>query len=143
MNAQLKKFNDILFAASVRAGILNLQAMLLLSPCVTPPPYITLSEPKVYSDDQVIAALNDQYRKLQETTKYLTAEDLQKVIEIKQGIQQDANISAAPIGTAAVTAPRPISSDKLKVASLTMPSGEIGLSYSALLRKKWVIIGMF
>lgn len=120
--------------------------MLLLSACATPPPYITFSEPKVYSDDQVATALGDQYRKLQDAASKITGKDLQEVFVIKQATQLDANIAASPAGTAPVTAPGKIASDKIELEKLTMPaSSDVGLSYAASLRKKmndeWEVLG--
>lgn len=133
------------FLNLIKADLLGLLTLFFLSACATPPPYITFSEPKVYSDDQVATALGGQYRKLQDTVSTLTAKELQEVFEIRQGTRLNTNISASPAGIAPVTAPGNIESDTIDLTKLTMPAGETGLSYSASLRKKmndaWEVLG--
>ena len=133
------------FFASIRTGLLNLLPMFLLSACATPPPYITFSEPKVYSDNQVATVLGEQYRKLQAASK-LEGKDLQEAFVIKQGTQLNTNIAASPAGTAPVAAPDKIASGDIDVIKLKIEEpSDVGLSYSASVRKKmndeWEVAG--
>lgn len=145
MNRKLQIFGDFTLLSSLKAGLLSFLTLLILFACATPPPYITFSEPKVYSDDQVAAAFSGQYRKLQDTASTLTGKDVQEVFEARQGTQLNTNISASPTGTTPVTAPGKIESDKIDLTKLNVPAGDPGLSYSANLRKKmndsWEVMG--
>lgn len=144
MNTKRKISYDLIILTPIRKGLVNLLAI-FLSGCVTPPPYITFSEPKVYSDDQVVTALSGQYRKLQATASNLTAKELQEVLVIKQGTRLNTNLSASPAGASPVTAPEVIDSNTIDLTKLEAPEGDIGLSYSASLRKKmtdgWEVLG--
>jgi len=120
----------------IRSGLLNF-FIILLPACTTPPPYISfLPEPKVYNDDEVAITFGMQHHKLQEVIKKLTTKELQEVYVKKQATRLDTNISAAPAGTSPVKAPDKIESDNIDLTKLEIPGGEIGLSYTAALRKK-------
>jgi hypothetical protein len=148
MSTKQQNQNIFLFLNSMRLSLSSLLTLFFLGGCATPTPYITFSEPKVYSNDQVVAALNSQYRKLQDVADKLTANDLQSVFAIKQATQLDTNISASPAGPAgspAVAAPGKIDSGNIDLTKLTIPDANTGLSYSASLRKRmndaWEVMG--
>ena len=147
MNAKHLDYTTISMFTPIRALIVIATIMFLLSACVTPPPFVTFSEPKVYNNDQVAVALGDQYRKLQTAAAAakLSSKDIQTIVAIKQARSLDVNVAASPAGTTPITAPEKIAADKIDLSKLTAPDGEVGLSYIASLRKKmndeWETLG--
>ena len=105
---------------------------LMMGGCAAPD--ISISSPKVYTDDQVLKTLGERRRVLAEKATAIKAAKLHEVFGARQATQVDTNVSVSPATADLLSAPSPVESGDVVLPEAPTIGGNLGPTFASQLK---------